>query len=241
MLRRLAKEGNSEVSAAAAKGLAKFARLENAAAAPGVTMRGRSACREFAEMGFRTNRTEATPADYAAVAQNLGVEPAALAAFVKVESRTGTLADGRPSILFERHIFSRLTGGRYDASHPALSSSRAGGWKAGAAAYEQLTEAAALNCPAALAATTWGAFQILGRNYRIAGYQFVDDYIRDVMRSGRKELEAVASFLRANALLPFLQQKDWVSLARRYNGPILAEEYGAKLEAAYAAAVQGGS
>lgn len=235
VLRRLATDQNAEVSAAAAKGLATFARLENVVAAPGVTLRGKSACRRFAEMGFRTRRTEATPADYEAVARTLGVEPAALSAFVQVESRSSTLPDGRPRILFERHIFSRLTGGKHDASHPEISSSKVGGYGKFSSQYDRLTEAAALNCPAALAATTWGAFQIMGSSYRQAGYQFVDDYVRDVMSSGRKELEAAASYLRNNALLPPLQQKNWLELATRYNGPKFAQDYAAQMEAAYAA------
>ncbi|MGG7377547.1 N-acetylmuramidase domain-containing protein, partial [Escherichia coli] len=40
-------------------------------------------------------------------------------AVIHVESSgAGYQADRRPKILFERHVFHRLTGGRFDAAHP---------------------------------------------------------------------------------------------------------------------------
>ena len=51
-----------------------------------------------------------------------GIEAAALWAVLSVEtSGCGYLTDRRPKILFERHIFHRLTGGDYDVSHPDIS------------------------------------------------------------------------------------------------------------------------
>ena len=52
-------------------------------------------------------------------AAHVEVDPAALWSVVVVEtSGCGFLPDRRPSILFERHIFSTRTGRRFDASHP---------------------------------------------------------------------------------------------------------------------------
>jgi hypothetical protein len=41
------------------------------------------------------------------------------AVFSVETSGCGFLTDRRPKILFERHIFSHLTNGRYDAQNPA--------------------------------------------------------------------------------------------------------------------------
>ena len=85
------------------------------------------------------------------------------------------LDDGRPPILFERHIFHRQTGGRF-ASHPDISHKSAGNYgKGGAHQYTRLERAMKLDRQAALEAASWGAFQILGRNWAMLGYDSVDD------------------------------------------------------------------
>jgi len=214
---------------------ASLAQLVNVQSVGSVVMSSRASCQEFASKGFRLNRTSSTPQDIREVAQAIRVEPAALAAFIDVEASGSTLPDGRPKILFERHIFSRLTDGRYDNSHPGISSKTWGGYGAGGAhQYNRLTEAASLNCPAALAATSWGAFQFMGQNYKSMGYDYIDRYIVDVMSSGRKELEATVQFLKSAGLVERLAAKDWAGLARRYNGPnYKANGYDEKMAAAY--------
>ena len=58
----------------------------------------------------------------------LGVDLATLWAVMTVETRgCGFLPSRRPVILFERHIFHRITDGRFDARAPDLSNPRAGG------------------------------------------------------------------------------------------------------------------
>ncbi len=230
LLQSLARDANPQVSAAAAKGLAS---LENVVSAKGAVLRERSSCKDFAGGGFKVRRTPATTADYAATAREMGVEPAVLAAFMQVEATDSVLPDGRPKILFERSVFSRLTDRQYDASHPDVSGP-SGGYKTGAAEYGRLTEAASLNCPAALAATSWGAFGILGSLYKAAGYDYVDDYVRDVMGSGPKELKAAAAALASLHVTDALKLKDWSLVARRYNGVgAIGERYAQRLQAAY--------
>ncbi len=64
-------------------------------------------------------------------------------AVISVETTgCGFLIDRRPKILFERHVLSRLTGGRYDADDPDISASTAGGYGAsGAHQYNRLAAA----------------------------------------------------------------------------------------------------
>lgn len=63
-----------------------------------------------------------TPADFASLAKPYSLTPAHLQAITEVEGKgQGYLPDGRPKILYEAHIFGRLTGHRFDATHPNLS------------------------------------------------------------------------------------------------------------------------
>jgi hypothetical protein len=68
-----------------------------------------------------------------AAAEHVGVDPRILRSVVVVEtSGCGFLPDRRPSILFERHVFSSRTQGRFDAAHPGISGSAGGYGQPGA-------------------------------------------------------------------------------------------------------------
>ena len=74
------------------------------------------------------------------------------------------MPDRRPQILFERHIFHRLTDGKFDDGQ--ISDPAAGGYGArGAAQYDRLALALAKDADAALQSASWGIGQIMGMNY----------------------------------------------------------------------------
>src|SRR5262245_53461643 len=116
----------------------------------------------------------------AAGAQNasaqVGVGLPELWSVLSVEtSGCGFLSDRRPKILFERHIFSRLTHGQFDASHPDISQPSSGGYgDGGAHQYERLGRALQLDRIAALKSASWGLGQVLGTNFANAGFQDVE-------------------------------------------------------------------
>ena len=61
-----------------------------------------------------TIQTELTDEDFKRAAATLNVEVAAVRAVAEVEAAgRGFLADGRPQILYEAHIFHRLTNGEH--------------------------------------------------------------------------------------------------------------------------------
>src|SRR3546814_18731973 len=74
----------------------------------------------------------------------------------------------KPKVLFEGHAFHRLTGGRFDASHPGLSYPRWDRKKySGSLAGEgaRLEAACLLDRAAALPAPRGGLFQCMGVTY----------------------------------------------------------------------------
>lgn len=180
-----------------------------------------------------------TDAEYATAATTLGCEVAAIKAVSQVEvGITGPWEEsGRPRILFERHIFSALTGRQYDASHPDIANINAGGYGLFSAQYPKLRRAAVLDETAALKSASWGAYQIVGRYHAQAGFADVATFVSAEMVSESKQLEAFVSFVGNNAALKkALQDKDWASFARLYNGPGYADNaYDTKMAAAYAA------
>jgi peptidoglycan hydrolase-like protein with peptidoglycan-binding domain len=167
-------------------------------------------------------------------AEVIGCDIAAIKAVIDVESRGGYLSDGRPKILFERHVFSKRTNGRFDASHPDISSSRPGGYKGNAAEYDRLARATALDRDAALKSASWGAFQIMGYHHAAVGHAGVDDFCRAMCDSEDEHLEAFVQFVKVNRLDDELCRRDWAGFARGYNGPAyLKNRYDTKLRAAY--------
>jgi N-acetylmuramidase/Putative peptidoglycan binding domain len=169
-----------------------------------------------------------------AAAKKLGCAVAAVRSVIDVESRGGFLPDGRPKILFERHYFSRLTKHAHDAKHPDISAKKFGGYKGGAAEYERLGRAIALNRDAALRSASWGAFQIMGDNCKLAGFKNVEDYVAATVAGEPEQLDAFVSFVTNTNLDDELRRLDWVGFARGYNGPAYAvNKYDRKLAAAY--------
>jgi hypothetical protein len=177
------------------------------------------------------------PSDYKSAADALGCEVAAVKAVDRVESGgAGFLPNGQPKILFEAHLFSRLTGHKYDATHPGISSPS---WnrklyRGGAAEHDRLAEAVALDRNAALQSASWGRYQILGSNWRECGYPSLQSFINAMYESERDHLAAFVGFVKHRGLADELQRRDWAGFAKAYNGPgYLNNRYDTKLEQAY--------
>jgi hypothetical protein len=134
-------------------------------------------------------------------------------------SGCGFLDDRRPKILFERHQFHALTGGRYDKTHPNISQPTAGGYGAGGAyQYTRLAEALALDPDNALKSASWGLGQVMGLNFARAGFPTAQAMVDAMVDSEDAQLAAVAKFLVANHLDTALAAHNWAGFARGYNG-----------------------
>lgn len=184
------------------------------------------------------NAAPLTRADYQDVAGRLGCEWEAVAAVAQVESGPlgGFGPDGRPIILFERHLFSRKTNSRFDQSNPTVSNRSAGGYpRSQADRWAQLTEAYSLDPAAALESASYGRFQVLGQNYPNLRMANAHEYVSKLARSEKDQLEAFEGFIVANGLAQALQRLDWVAFASRYNGPAYAtHQYDTRMAEAYA-------
>jgi len=183
----------------------------------------------FRKMSLRGDSIHGTPIQVtprplssdglAAAAGVLGVPAPVLWTVVAVEtSGCGFLPDRRPQILFERHVFHRLTHGKFDDGE--ISSPVPGGYGAGGAhQYERLAAAAAKDCAAALESASWGIGQIMGENYSMAGYPNVEEMVAAMMESEDQQLLAMSRFLAHRKLQEPLKAHDWARFARDYNGP----------------------
>jgi len=166
----------------------------------------------------------------------LGCSIAAIQTVAEVEAaNTGAfLDDGTPAILYERHLFHRLTAGRYDGArisdgdpeHQLLSSSTPGGYGPIRLQHKKLAAAVELDRNAALEACSWGLFQILGMHYAQAGFSRLQSFINAMYASVDEHLRAFVCYIRSDeSLLEALRDRDWTAFARAYNGPGFAKNH----------------
>lgn len=184
-----------------------------------------------------------TDLDYQLAAKELGCEVAAIRAVSSVEAAgSGFLPSGKCKILFEAHIFGRLTLHKYDASHPNISAPR---WdkslyKGGEAEWPRLEQAMALDSSAALSSASWGRFQIMGFNFKIAGYKTVEEFVSAMKASEGAHLRAFVKTVQSMGLADELRRRDWAGFARIYNGAAYAaNHYDTKMATAYAMFAKG--
>lgn len=176
--------------------------------------------------------------EIAEIARALKVEEAVIRAVREVESSGDPFVNGRPTILFEPHRFSKATAHRFDTGHPKVSYAFWDPKKYPASQdgrYEQLLEAVGLDVDAGFASASYGAFQILGENYKVCGYSSPWSFAWAQAQSEGDQLAAFAKFVEGRGLVPALRAKDWATFARGYNGTAYRQnKYDDRLAAAYA-------
>ncbi|WP_051590804.1 N-acetylmuramidase family protein, partial [Flavobacterium daejeonense] len=128
-------------------------------------------------------------------------------------------SDGTPKVLFERHHFSKLTNHIYDNSNPNISGPKRVRYGSYSDNLIYLKEAFALNPVAAIKSASFGAFQILGSNYQLAGYSNMDDFYNDMISTNADtHLEAFIQYVINRGILDDLQNENWDGFAKGYNG-----------------------
>lgn len=188
--------------------------------------------------------------DIVKAAEMLEVEPAVIKAIVRVESRgRGYLGDGRVLILFERHKFhdflkkknAALARETY-AKYPRICNPDDGGYVGFEGEYPRFSLAYSIDAELAMQSASWGLFQIMGFNYRLAGCETIHDFVDAMKESEGKQLELFCNFVKNHrdkdgkpALWQAIKKKDWATIALYWNGSAYKKyNYDSKLANAYA-------
>ncbi len=187
-------------------------------------------------------------------AKKYDLELAAVKAVNQIESSgKGFLAFGKPRILFEGHVFwnelkkrniepnSFLNSLSQDVLYEKWTKKY---YKGGEGEYERMEKAANITAlpgtkEAALCSASWGAFQIMGYNYKNLGYNSIDSWVSAMNEHEREHLAAFGKFISLKSisgkkLINWLQEKNWEKFAEGYNGSgYKKNKYDEKLNAAY--------
>lgn len=185
-----------------------------------------------------------TKKDFENAAAHLGVEVAVVKAVqeVETEGRGGFLAPGKPTILFEGHIFwkelkkkgmepEKYVPGNENILYPKWVRTH---YEGGIKEYERLEKAKLIHEEAALASASWGMFRIMGFNYAVCKESCVKNFVNAMCESEYRQLMLFVAFVEKNGWVKYLKNKDWRGFASRYNGPGYEQNgYDQKLEMAY--------
>lgn len=182
------------------------------------------------------------------------LELAAVKAVNQIESSgKGFLAFGKPRILFEGHVFwSELKKRNIQPNNFLNSLSQdvlyekwtKKYYRGGEGEYERMDKAASISAlpgtrEAAYCSASWGAFQIMGYNYKNLGYSSIDNWVSAMNEHEREHLAAFGKFISMKSisgkkLIDWLREKNWDKFAEGYNGSgYKKNKYDEKLKAAY--------
>lgn len=176
-----------------------------------------------------------TDGEIAAFADRLGVTAKQLRAVAKVESSGGGFDNlGRPKILYERHIFHRLTAGKWSPS--SFSQERGGGYSEGS--WDKLALACGRDPDAAFSACSWGKFQVMGMHFARLGYTSPFLMAHSATQSEAAHYEMLCRYVERFGLVDEMRAisnhaDDCRAFAKGYNGPAYEKfDYHVKLAGA---------
>lgn len=160
-------------------------------------------------------------ADLTIFASRLGCTLKQIKAVSVVESAgSGFDNKGRPKILFERHLFHRLTGGKWSPS--AFSNEHSGGYSEDS--WMKLGMACAKDPDAAFSACSWGKFQVLGAHWSKLGYDSPYALAHSCVEDEAAHYELLVRYVLKFDLVDAMRSlsgnpEDCRAFAKGYNGP----------------------
>jgi len=194
---------------------------------------------------------------YEEIGYELGIEPALVYAIARTESSGHfEIGDGKIPILYERHWAYRFIKKHFEwrlardlyRLHPDIINPKWGGYGKISQQYARLAKAinilkhydSNLGIEIPHLSTSFGAFQIMGFNYKICGYnsakEMSDAYHRDPQKEQIKGFIEFIKRYKKGKVLRELKAKNWQKAALYYNGSgYKRNSYDRKLAIAYEA------
>lgn len=150
--------------------------------------------------------------DYTDAAARLKCSVAAIRAVAETESNGAGIKNGVLVKRFEPAVFEKRTGktaANYDAAYK-------------------------INPIEAMMSTSWGAFQVMGFNFKEAGYNSVQTMVAAYGQNEQNQISSFVTLILAWGLDDELRGLKWAAFAYRYNGPgYKANNYDGKMDTYY--------
>lgn len=190
------------------------------------------------------------------MANELGIDVEIALAVICVESGgNGFGTDGRMIIRFENHIFYTYYGDKTETNRKTFDehfsyninkrredhkyrAKKTDDWSTSHtgqdAEWEAFEIARSISETEAMYATSMGAPQVMGFNYKLIGYSTVQEMFAAFNKDIRYHIMALFDFCNANGTrLQYLLTRDFLSFAKAYNGLTAPEAYEQRLQLYY--------
>ncbi|MBC8343755.1 MAG: DUF3380 domain-containing protein [Bacteroidetes bacterium] len=171
------------------------------------------------------------------------IDLAVLKAVIEVEAKAkGFYAEGKPSIAFhgqkfwkeleKRNIDPNSLVEKYpDIVYPRWSRKYI---RHNEKEYERLEIAKSIEKESAYLSTNWGMFQLSGYDYKRCGFNNVNEFVFNLYKTEKEQLEAFCQYLVNRKLIEDIQEHNWKEFANKYNGPANTRyRFDQRLEKAY--------
>ncbi|MDE6742514.1 MAG: N-acetylmuramidase family protein [Lachnospiraceae bacterium] len=183
-------------------------------------------------------------------ANTYGIDENVLGGFILAESSGSGFVNGKVIIRFENHHFLTNSANRYKGVYFDYGSPKYTGhiyrkkenanWinchQNQTQENDAFTFAISLNSAKAYESTSMGLAQIMGFNYKRCGYSSAQKMYDDFATGEKAQLEGFNKFIIYDPiLLNACQNKNYYTMAYRYNGSGNADTYASKIEVAYTA------
>lgn len=177
-------------------------------------------------------------------ANRIGCDPNLIQAIFDVESPNGPFdGQGRLPLLPEKHRFwrnlpasKRGVAERRNLAHHGWrpkSQYKGLGGVGSDSRWHRMQAMAQIDETAALKSASWAGPQILGENYRICGYETVQQFLLAMAEHEDNQIEAFCRFIEARGLADELRTFDVRAVVRVYNGPGQVDRYTGKVAVQY--------
>lgn len=197
--------------------------------------------------GFKGAAKRLEDIDLPRIAETIGVGEDELHAFMDVEAAgSGFDSKGRPKALYEPHVAYRNSKGetRKRLVAAGLAYPKWGEKPYPKDSYPRILKALAIDETVALLATSWGATQVLGENYKLAGYSSPQAMVLAFMSDEENHIAAAVAFIESAGIADDMRvlaaltrpttPADCIPIVRVYNGTGYAKNgYHVKFAAAH--------
>lgn len=104
-------------------------------------------------------------------------------------------------------------------SYPNICDPESGGYKGNEAEWPRLNLAMDFNIEAACQAASYGGYQLMGFNWKAAGFGSAKEMMLEMAKSESRQFLAAIKFIKANpSMHASLKRADWATFAMMYNG-----------------------
>ena len=166
--------------------------------------------------------------NFAKISRTLDIDESILKALfiIETDEQDCFVAPGHPSIKFQGHIFwhqlkmkrkpiNKYLEGNEDILYPIYSNKY---YKEGIDEYLRLERAVRIDKKAALSATSWGSFQIMGFNHPLCGSSSISKFVKDMKTDETHQLKLFSEYIKNTNLITLLKNNEWTEFANQYNG-----------------------